>query len=151
MTRFGALLALALLLVLPAHAQAPDFTALVRDVAGAVVNLSGSPRPMLPDLPLAEDEEADDRRDLWRHFGPPPELRRLGSGFVIDESGYIIANAHLVQNAEQQEIVVRLADRREFEARVVGFDPVSDIALLKIEDDEVVALLARHGKRTTPA
>jgi serine protease Do len=131
MTRFAALFAL--LLVLPAHAQAPDFTALVRDVAGAVVNLSGSLRPVLPDLPLAEDDEADDQRDRWRHFGPPPELRRLGSGFVIDESGYIITNAHLVENAEQQEIVARLADGREFDARLIGFDPVSDIALLKVE------------------
>ena len=58
-------------------------------------------------------------------------MRSLGSGFVIDAAGYIITNAHLV--ADRPEISVRLADRREFEARVVGVDPVSDIALLKIE------------------
>jgi serine protease Do len=58
-------------------------------------------------------------------------MRSLGSGFVIDPAGYIITSAHLV--ADRPEISVRLADRREFEGRVVGFDPVSDIALIKIE------------------
>jgi len=59
---------------------------------------------------------------------------------VIDPSGYLVTNAHLV--ADGQEIVVRLADRREFEAKVVGFDVVSDIALLKIEAGFRAALQA---------
>jgi serine protease Do len=130
-----ALVALLVLLAAPpAAAQAPDFTALVKEGAAAVVNLSGSRGGVHPDLPLA-DEEADDpgmlREFLRRHYGPAPETRSLGSGFVIDASGYIITNAHLV--ADAPEISVRLADRREFEAQVVGFDPVSDIALIKIE------------------
>jgi len=119
-----------------AGAQAPDFTALVREEAAAVVNLSGGLPAVLPDLPLAEDDEEPEeggllREFLRRYFGPAPELRSLGSGFVIDASGYIITNAHLV--AERPEVVVRLADRREFEAKIVGADAVSDIALLKIE------------------
>jgi serine protease Do len=124
---------LVLLAAASAAAQAPDFTALVRDAGASVVNLTGSLRRVLPDLPLAEDEaDPDSQRDfLRRYFGPAPETRSLGSGFVIDESGYLLTNAHLV--AEGQEIVVRLADRREFEARVVGFDVTSDIALLKID------------------
>jgi serine protease Do len=128
---------LALLVLLaapPAAAQAPDFTALMREGAAAVVNLSGGLRAALPDLPLA-DEEADDPRMLQdflrRQYDPAPDMRSLGSGFVIDAAGYIITNAHLV--ADRPEINVRLADRREFEARVIGFDPVSDIALVKIE------------------
>ena len=134
MSRCAALLCLALVLPPPAAAQGPDFTALVRDAGASVVNLTGSARPVLPDLPLAEDEAEDPgiARDLLRrYYGPSPEQRALGSGFVIDPSGYLVTNAHLV--ADGGEIVVRLADRREFEAKVVGFDAVSDIALLKIE------------------
>jgi len=83
---------LAFFLIAPAAAQAPDFTALVRDEAAAVVNLSGGLRPVLPDLPLAEDGEEEEEGDLMReflrrYFGPAPELRSLGSGFVIDASG----------------------------------------------------------------
>jgi serine protease Do len=137
--RFATLLGLALLLAPAALAQAPpDFTALVRDAAGAVVKLSGALQPVLPDVPLAEDEEDEGSRRVlgdfpWRQFGPPPELRALGSGFVIDESGYIVTSAHIVTGAQRHELVVRLTDGRELDARVIGFDLVSDIALLKIE------------------
>jgi serine protease Do len=127
------LAALVLLAVKCAAAQGPDFTALVRDAGASVVALTGGLRPVLPDLPL--DEEAEDptllRDFLRRYFGPSAEMRSLGSGFVVDASGYIITNAHLV--GDGQEIAVRLADRREFEATLVGYDAVSDIALLKIE------------------
>jgi serine protease Do len=117
-----------------AAAQAPDFTALVREAGPSVVNLTGGVQPVLPDLPLAEDNAEDPgllREFLRRHFGAAPEWRSLGSGFVIDPAGYIITNAHLVGDGE--DIVVRLADRREMEAKLVGADPVSDIALLKVE------------------
>jgi serine protease Do len=122
------------LAALSAAAQPPDFTAVVREAGASVVNLTGGPRPVLPDLPLADDEAEDPgllRDYLRRHYGPSPEIQSVGSGFVIDASGYIITSAHLV--AEGQEITVRLADRREFEARLVGHDPTSDIALVKIE------------------
>jgi len=140
-------LALTLLVLLaagPACAQ-PDFTALVRDSAPAVVALTGRQSLVLPDLPLAEDEDdASDEeegdedagllRDFLRRFrGPAPDVRSLGSGFVIDAAGYILTNAHLV--SERRDIRVRLADRREFEARVLGVDLLSDIALIKIEAD----------------
>ena len=119
-----------------AAAQPPDFTALARDAGASVVVLTGSLRaPLYPDLPLAEDEDPGDsllRDFLRRRFGPDAPLRRsLGSGFVIDAAGYIITNAHLV--ADAYEVSVRLADRRELEARVVGFDLLSDIALVKVE------------------
>jgi serine protease Do len=136
------LLALLLALAAPvAPAQAPDFTALVRDAGAAVVALSGGQSMVYADLPLAEDqaeEEEDEEpallRDfLRRYYGPAPDVRALGSGFVIDPAGYIITNAHLV--AERRDVRVRLADRREFEARVIGADPLSDIALIKIEAD----------------
>jgi serine protease Do len=151
MSRCAALLCLALALLPPAAAQGPDFTALVRDAGASVVNLTGSPRPVLPDLPLAEDEAEDPgmlRDYLRRYYGPSPEQRALGSGFVIDESGYLVTNAHLV--ADGQEILVRLADRREFEAKVVGFDMVSDIALLKIEAGGLQAVRIGDAAKLRP-
>jgi serine protease Do len=117
-----------------AFAQAPDFTAVARDAGASVVNVTGGFPPALPDLPLAEDEpeEAGIMRDfVRRYFAPSPDMRPAGSGFLIDAAGHIVTNAHLV--ADGQEITVRLADRRELEAKLVGFDPMSDIALLKIE------------------
>jgi serine protease Do len=136
-------LLLVLLLALAAsvaRAQAPDFTSLVRDAGPAVVALTGGQSLVLPDLPLADEaveadeEDADPEllRDFLRRFyGPALDVRSLGSGFVIDAAGYIMTNAHLV--AERRDIKVRLADRREFEARVIGVDALSDIALIKIE------------------
>ena len=136
-------LLLVLLLALAAsvaRAQAPDFTSLVRDAGPAVVALTGGQSLVLPDLPLAEEEVGADEEDadpellrdfLRRFYGPALDVRSLGSGFVIDAAGYIITNAHLV--AERRDIKVRLADRREFEARVIGVDALSDIALIKIE------------------
>jgi serine protease Do len=136
-------LLLVLLLALAAsmaRAQAPDFTSLVRDAGPAVVALTGGQSLVLPDLPLAEEDvEADEpdedpellRDFLRRFYGPALDVRSLGSGFVIDAAGYIITNAHLV--AERRDIKVRLADRREFEARVIGVDALSDIALIQIE------------------
>src|SRR6186997_453799 len=102
--------ALTLLVLLAAGAARgqPDFTALVRDTAAAVVNLTGGQSLVLPDLPLAEeeddasdpeeeDEDAGVLRDFLRRYqGPAPDVRSLGSGFVIDAAGYILTNAHLV-------------------------------------------------------
>jgi serine protease Do len=127
---------LALLVVFAgcAAAQAPDFTALAKEAGASVVNLAGVLRPVLPDLPLDEDEAEDPallRDYLRRYFGPSQPVHSRGSGFLIDGAGHIITNAHLVH--EGGEVMVRLADRREFEARVLGADPLSDIALLKIE------------------
>jgi serine protease Do len=130
------LLALLTVFVAAAAAQPPDFTALVREAGPSVVVLTGSLRPpVYPDFPLAEDEDPGEgllREFLRRRFGAEaPARRSLGSGFVIDPAGYIITNAHLV--ADAQEVTVRLADRRELDARVVGFDLLSDIALVKVE------------------
>jgi serine protease Do len=121
---------LALLAAMPAAAQLPDFSAVVRDAASAVIQLRAILSPVLPDLPLAEDE-AEDADPERRYFGQGAERQSLGAGFVVDAAGYILTNAHLVANGE--DITVRFADRRELEARLVGYDPASDIALLKVE------------------
>lgn len=62
---------------------------------------------------------------------PPRDRRGAGSGFIIDSTGYVVTNHHVIDGADQ--IIVRLADRREFEAELIGSDAQSDIALLKID------------------
>ena len=136
-------------------ANLPDFTELVEKVAPAVVNISttskikqrrGLPPGMeIPDLP-----EGSPWQDLFKHFfgeeGPPEEFntQSLGSGFIIDDHGYVVTNNHVVRDAE--EIIVRLSDRRELKAKVIGTDPRSDIALLKIEAEDLpVVKLADSG------
>ncbi len=81
-----------------------------------------------------------------RFFGDQPREFRtqsLGSGFILDEEGYIITNNHVVESAD--EIVVRLSDEHEFEAEVVGTDPKTDIALIKIDPGEVKLHPVRLG------
>ena len=122
----------------------PDFTELVERNRAAVVNISTTQRrtapadrPQMPrgfDMPdLPEDSPF---REFFRRFFGEGEIeefdaRSLGSGFIISQDGFIISNNHVVRNAH--EVVVRLSDRREFTAEVVGTDEASDVALLKIE------------------
>jgi serine protease Do len=143
----GVLMALVLGLMLPTvqARELPEFTRLVEAYGPAVVNIStkqkvrahsGLPKGLqIPDLPKGGPWD-----ELFRHFfgegeggGEMPEhdARSLGSGFIIDEAGYILTNNHVVEGAE--EVIVRLSDRRELVAEVVGSDPRSDIALLRVK------------------
>jgi serine protease Do len=121
----------------------PDFTELVQHNSAAVVNISTTqkrkvgPAPQLPkgfEMPdLPEDSPF---HDFFRRFfgeGEQEEFdtESLGSGFIISSDGYLISNNHVVRNAD--EVIVRLSDRREFTAKVIGSDERSDIALLKID------------------
>ncbi|HZQ75474.1 MAG TPA: DegQ family serine endoprotease [Burkholderiales bacterium] len=123
----------------------PDFTRLVEDQGGAVVNISTTQairRSTLPQVPGIEDEEI---QEFFRRFiprqpgqgpqppapGPRAESRSLGSGFIISNDGYILTNAHVVDAAD--EINVRFTDKREFKAKVIGADKRTDVALIKIE------------------
>ncbi len=127
----------------------PDFTPLVEANGPAVVNISTTqkmkvqhpqlpPGMQIPDLP--EDSPFG---DLFKHFfgdgedGSPEEFdaQSLGSGFIISPDGYILTNYHVIKGADQ--IVVRLSDRRELTAKVVGADERSDLALLKIPADNL--------------
>lgn len=134
----------------------PDFTALVREYSPAVVNIStsakveteetgdtpdGEPGEM-PPFGMPNIPEDHPLNELFRRFfgdqmpeGPHGAMPQssLGSGFIVSSDGYVISNYHVVRDAG--EIVVRLSDRREFKAKVVGSDPRSDIAVLKVDSD----------------
>ncbi|MGH8688024.1 MAG: DegQ family serine endoprotease [Burkholderiales bacterium] len=116
----------------------PDFTRLVEDNGAAVVNISTTQMPRRaasPQLPNIEDEEMLEffRRFIPRQPSPAPrqESRSLGSGFIISADGYILTNAHVIDAAD--EIDVRLTDKRDYKAKVVGADKRSDVALIKID------------------
>lgn len=119
----------------------PDFTKLVEDNSDAVVNISTTQRVQntrgfLP--PGVDIPENSPYGDLFKHFFGAPgqhpkfrEAKSLGSGFVISEDGYILTNHHVVKNAD--EIIVRLQDRRELKAELIGSDERTDVALLKVD------------------
>lgn len=119
--------------------ELPDFTALVEKYGSTVVNVSTTQMvqtaqaiPMIPGVP-----EHDPFAELFRRFGVPApmpreqEMHSLGSGFLISADGYILTNAHVVDAADK--ITVRLTDKREFKAKVIGADRRTDVALIKIE------------------
>jgi len=122
----------------PAATSLPltGFTELVKRNGPAVVNVSVEGTRKV----AAEMEELPpELRDFFRGFGgrmpnmPRGDvpMRGMGSGFIVSPDGYILTNGHVVENAEQ--VTVRLTDRREFKAKVVGADRQSDIAVLKID------------------
>jgi serine protease Do len=129
----AAVYALALAVVAGCASLRHDFTSLVRHEAGAVVRIGSFNAATTQEERTEEELPLDDF--LARLLGGEalPTSPVLGSGFVISEDGYIITNAHLVEDAPAGSLVVRFADRREFKATIVGVDPVSDIALVKIE------------------
>jgi serine protease Do len=117
--------------------ELPDFTELVEKQGAAVVNVSTTQLvrntqafPGMPNLP-----EGDPFYEFFRRFAPQvpreQESQSLGSGFIISADGYILTNAHVVDSADK--ITVRLTDKREFKAKVIGADKRTDVALLKIE------------------
>ena len=118
----------------------PDFRALVKNNHEAVVNISisqarrGSDRPAIPGI--EGNEELD---ELIKRFQEQPrapsESSATGSGFIISRDGYILTNNHVVESADQ--VTVRLHDRRQLTAQVVGADPRSDVAVLKVEADDL--------------
>ncbi len=119
------------------RAQLPEFTELVDDVAPAVVNISTrssqlSSRPQqTPDL---QNLPPFFREFFERGVPMPPqerEGRSLGSGFIISKNGYVLTNNHVIEGAET--VIVRLNDRREFIAEIVGTDPRTDVAILKLD------------------
>jgi len=120
-----------------------SLSAVAQRTMPAVVNIASTrvyqTRDELPPSPLLQDpffrEFFGD--DFFRFFGVPQERveRSLGSGVIVTEDGYIITNNHVVSEATQ--VTVSLADKREFEAKVIGTDPKTDVAILKIDGTEL--------------
>ncbi len=122
---------------LNARAQLPEFTELVNDVAPAVVNIStrsSQPSSLPQQMPDLQNLPPLFREFFERGVPMPPQQREgrsLGSGFIISKNGYVLTNNHVVEGAET--VIVRLNDRREFIAEIVGTDPRSDVAVLKLD------------------
>ncbi|MGO9514996.1 MAG: Do family serine endopeptidase [Steroidobacteraceae bacterium] len=112
----------------------PDFSGLVADNGAAVVNISVVEKPQR--FPNMGDQGDDDPMSQFFHRLPMPNPEHMppshgiGSGFIISSDGYVLTNAHVV--AEASEVTVKLTDRREFAAKVIGVDKRSDVALIKI-------------------
>ncbi len=128
-------------------AQLPDFAAIVQRYGPAVVNIttSGTRKAGAQQVPLPEFFRG---LPLPFRFGTPlPEVpvQGQGSGFILSADGIVLTNAHVVQNAT--EVTVKLTDRREFEAEVLGTDPATDIAVLRIEARDLPVVKLGDPKR----
>lgn len=144
----------------------PDFTSLVDKAGPAVVNIHVTKfgtRSKMSDrqndaqaAPGQGGQQQEIPPFLRRYFGIPgdpggdePDQQGTGSGFIYTADGYVMTNHHVIEGADQ--IIVRLADRREFEAELVGSDDASDIAVLKIKHDEKFPYLVLGDSETLRA
>ncbi|NWA05078.1 DegQ family serine endoprotease [Pseudomonas gingeri] len=143
-------------------AELPDFTQLVEQASPAVVNISTTQK--LPDRKVSDQVQGleglpPEIQQFFRGFPQPRgkggggggrqrEAQSLGSGFIISDDGYILTNNHVVADAD--EILVRLADRSELKAKLVGTDPRSDVALLKIDGKNLPTLKLGKSKDLKP-
>jgi serine protease Do/serine protease DegQ len=115
----------------------PTLAPVVNQVTPAVVNISVITRAPMEDNPLFQDP-------FFRRFFNLPERpqkreQAAGSGVIVDAArGYVVTNHHVIRNAEQ--VMVTLKDRRQFQARIVGADPGTDVALLQVEPRNLSAL-----------
>lgn len=127
----------------------PDFTGLVEQASPAVVNIST--RQKMPERSVASGQMPDldglppQLREFFEHSMPKGqrtpkgdrqrEAQSLGSGFIISSDGYVLTNNHVIEGAD--EIIVRLSDRSELKAKLVGTDPRTDVAVLKIDGKDL--------------
>ena len=129
--------------------QLPDFIELVEQASPAVVNISITQAANQNSAGQQYSLPGQDQLpDIFKHFferqfpqqkppqqgnGQAPKAQSSGSGFLISQDGYVLTNHHVIKDADK--IIVALSDRREMEAELVGADPRSDLALLKIDGD----------------
>ena len=126
----------------------PDFAAITAQNGAAVVNISVTGNVKTASRQQGQQgrpefDQDDPFAQFFRRFqGQDPRqqqrqqpMRGQGSGFIVSEDGVILTNAHVVRDA--QEVVVKLTDRREFRAKVLGTDPKTDVAVLKIEASDL--------------
>nr|WP_315597542.1 DegQ family serine endoprotease [uncultured Cupriavidus sp.] len=124
-----------------AVATPTDFSGIVDQYGPAVVNISVTARAQRTSAQMPSGMDPDDPLfQFFKRFGPqfqgpqsqqPQLVKGLGSGFIVSADGLILTNAHVVDNAT--EVTVKLTDRREFKAKVLGSDPQTDIAVIRID------------------
>ncbi|PVA11360.1 serine protease [Pelagivirga sediminicola] len=126
--------------VIAAHARPESFADLAQKISPAVVNITTSTTVAQGTGPLPMVPEGSPFEDFFRQFRDrgdggdrPRRSSALGSGFVISEDGYIVTNNHVIESAD--EIIIEFYEGGELEAKVIGTDPKTDIALLKVEAD----------------
>jgi serine protease Do len=135
----------------------PDFSALVERYGPAVVNVEVVERPQAGGGRGGPDSD-DPLNDFFRRFGIPnqgggqprnsPPAHGTGSGFIVSPDGYILTNAHVVSSAET--VTVRLTDRREFQAKVVGQDERTDVAVIKIDAKDLPVVKIGDPRQLKP-
>jgi serine protease Do len=157
MIRFISLFSLAFLALQPVAAEArlESFAPIAERVLPAVVNISTTQKAQQSSIGVPEGLEGARREELERffeHFGlpfalpeqggslPQQEVQSLGSGFVIDPQGYVVTNNHVV--ADASEIVVLFSDDSKLDATLVGRDPKTDLALLKVDSPKPLPYVA---------
>jgi len=115
--------------------QLPDFSQLVQQYGPAVVNISvNATVPAARGMPQRPFDENDPFFQFFKRFQMPQDRmprHGMGSGFIVGADGYILTNAHVVANAA--DVTVKLSDRRELKAKVIGADRRTDVALLKVD------------------
>jgi len=120
----------------PVVGHLPDFSALIEKDGPGVVNI----RTVQKVTPIQTGSATELQELLHSYFSPPVISKRIdpdsgiGSGFFISKDGYLLTNAHVVDSAS--EVIVTLADHREYTAKIIGFDSRTDVALLKVDADE---------------
>ncbi|HEY8607838.1 MAG TPA: trypsin-like peptidase domain-containing protein [Noviherbaspirillum sp.] len=129
--------------------ELPSFVSLVRQQGPTVVNISATRHvSAAPGL-----RRGDPLFEFFRRFGGQPDpgeapASSLGSGFIISSDGYILTNAHVV--ADTDEVSVKLTNKREYKARVIGADPYTDVALLKIDARDLPVVRISDPVRIEP-
>lgn len=153
------MLVLALVMPLSVTAQTrglPDFVELAEKQSPSVVNIStvqnGRSKAVVNGFPM---DPSDPAFEIFRRFFPQapggaqqPENRSLGSGFIISGDGYVMTNAHVIEGAD--EVTVKLLDKREFRAKVIGADKRTDVALLKIDASGLPAVRMGDSSQLKP-
>jgi serine protease Do len=138
----------------PASASAsivlPDFASIAAQNSPAVVNISTSGTTKVGAREVPQLDPNDPFSQFFRRFQPPAEseapVHGMGSGFIVRPDGVILTNAHVVDGAS--EVTVKLADKREFQARVIGIDKPTDTAVLKIEAADLPAVRLGNPAQT---
>ena len=124
-------------------ANIPDsFANLAERLMPSVVNISTTQTVVTNSNPFPfEFPPGSPFEDMFKEFGTPQKRKAsaLGSGFIIDSKGIVVTNNHVIKGAE--DILVRVNGDKEYKAKIIGADPLSDIAVLQIESKEKVKLI----------